>query len=69
MTWHSMGLRAVGRARLQPAEHVRIIRVDAELHAALPFRMLGGFGEGPRVFDGRIQRGTRQVHAGRTSVG
>ena len=30
--------------------------------------MLVGFGQGPRVFDGRIQGRTGQVHAGRTPV-
>ena len=59
----------VGRVLFEPGEHVRIIRIDAEFRAALPFRMRGGFGKRPRVFDGRIERGTRQIHACGTSVG
>ena len=59
----------VGRVLFEPSEHVRIIRIDAEFRAALPFRMRGGFGKRPRVFDGRIERGTRQIHACGTSVG
>lgn len=59
----------VGRVLFEPGEHVRIIRIDAEFRTALPFRMRGGFGKRPRVFDGRIERGTRQIHACGTSVG
>ena len=51
----------VGRVLFEPGEHVRIIRIDAEFRTALPFRMRGGFGKRPRVFDGRIERGT--IHA------
>ena len=59
----------VGRVLFEPGEHVRIIRIDAEFRTALPFRMRGGFGKRPRVFDGRIERGTRQIDACGTSVG
>ena len=49
------GFAGFGSSCLQPAEHVLVIRVHAELHATATV-VLGRFGEGPRVFDGRVQR-------------
>ena len=62
-------LRYVGDVLFKPCEHVHIVRIDAEFRAAFSFRMRGVFGKRPRVFDGRIERGTRQIHACGTSVG
>ena len=42
------GFAGFGSSCLQPAEHVLVIRVHAELHAAATV-VLGRFGEGPRV--------------------
>ena len=62
------GLGSLRRADLEPSEYRLVIRVDAEFLRPLPLWVLVGFGQGPRVFDGRVQGRTGQVHAGRTPV-
>ena len=62
------GLGSLRRADLEPSEYRLVIRVDAEYLRPLPLWVLVGFGQGPRVFDGRVQGRTGQVHAGRTPV-
>ena len=68
---HHLAFHRLGAGRsalLEPAEHVHVVRVDAEFHAAAALRMRRSLRIGPWVLDRRVQRSAGQVHAGGTPV-